>query len=80
MLQDAIGEMNQEVDAETYVWTAPEEELEKDEWDFEEFREEKMSRWVGRSEEYKGELRPSIAGASKAEIFYPGMNSLAEGT
>ena len=62
-LLDPKGEMSQEVETETYVWIAPEEELEKAEWDFEEFRNEKMSRWVGGSEEYEGELRPSIAGA-----------------
>ena len=63
-LLKANGQEGAVVDAETYVWIAPEEELEKGEWDFEEFRKEKMSRWVGTSEEYEGELRPSIAGAS----------------
>lgn len=36
-----------EVDAETYVWCAPREELEEEEWDFEEFKREKMWAWVG---------------------------------
>lgn len=36
-----------EVEAETYVWTADPEELEKEAWDFEEFRREKMWAWVG---------------------------------
>lgn len=67
-LQKANGQEGAVVDAETYVWIAPEEELEKGEWDFEEFRKEKMSRWVGKSEEYEGELRPSIAGAS--DLFH----------
>ena len=64
---DPTNKHKKEAEAETYVWSAPEEELEKGEWDFEEFRREKMSRWVGGSKEYEGELRPSIAG-SCAEI------------
>jgi len=46
-----------EVNAETYVWIDQEVGLEEGEWDFEEFRREKMSRWVGYDEEYEGELR-----------------------
>jgi hypothetical protein len=37
-----------EVDAETYIWTAGESRLEDDEWDFAEFVKDKMARWVGR--------------------------------
>ena len=51
-----------EVDAETYVWDDLEGEmgsngLEEGEWDFEEFRREKMRRWIGNEgkEEYAGE-------------------------
>lgn len=36
-----------EVEAETYVWVAPREELEEQEWDFEEFKREKMWAWIG---------------------------------
>nr|POE65712.1 protein aig2 c [Quercus suber] len=36
-----------EVVVETYVWVAGEQRLEEGEWDFEEFRREKMVRWVG---------------------------------
>lgn len=35
------------VEAETYVWIAGEEQLEAGEWDFDEFRKEKLWRWVG---------------------------------
>lgn len=42
-------------DAETYVYTADEETLEKREWDFEEFRREKIHRWVGSPQEYEGQ-------------------------
>ena len=61
-LIDQDGNMSDEVEAETYVWIDPEDGLEKGEWDFEEFRREKMSRWIGTSREYEGELRPSIMG------------------
>ncbi|KAJ4293374.1 hypothetical protein N0V90_008657 [Kalmusia sp. IMI 367209] len=37
-----------EVEAETYIWTAPAKELEDEEWDFSEFVRDKMQRWVGR--------------------------------
>ena len=52
-------EREREVDAETYVWR---EEgrgaLEEGEWDFEEFRRERMGRWVGGGgeEEFEGEF------------------------
>lgn len=35
------------VKAETYVWCYPREELEEEEWDFEEFKAEKMRAWMG---------------------------------
>lgn len=43
---DDVGE--EEVECETYIWTAPAERLEKSEWDFDEFVRDKMRRWVGR--------------------------------
>ena len=49
-----------EVEAETYVWKDGDIGLEEGEWDFEQFRKEKMARWVGKSDEYAGELRSSI--------------------
>ena len=52
-----------EVEAETYVWAENIKNLGDGEWDFEDFKKEKMRRWIGDDEEYKGELRPSIAGA-----------------
>ncbi|KAJ4986508.1 AIG2-like family protein [Stagonosporopsis vannaccii] len=42
--QDMEGE---EVPAQTYIWTAGEHRLESEEWDFDHFVKEKMSRWVG---------------------------------
>ena len=43
--------------AEVYVFSAdPANRLEDKEWDFEDFRKEKMHRWADLSEEYKGEL------------------------
>lgn len=41
-----VGKEDERVEAETYVWTSK-DELEKEEWDFEEFKREKMHRWDG---------------------------------
>ena len=52
--------------AETYRWIMPSEQLEDREWDFEEFRRDKLRDWVGGNasvDYYDGKLRPSIAGA-----------------
>jgi len=38
-------------EAETYVWVAGEQRLEVEEWDFDEFRKEKMRFWVGKEGE-----------------------------
>ncbi|KAJ4339579.1 hypothetical protein N0V95_007743 [Ascochyta clinopodiicola] len=43
--KDVEGE---EVDAQTYIWTAGLNRLETEEWDFDHFVKEKMGRWVGR--------------------------------
>lgn len=67
-LLDEDGNETIEVDAETYVWIDKKVELEEGEWNFEEFRREKMSRWVGFDEEYEGKLRPSILGVSFARL------------
>jgi hypothetical protein len=40
------------VQAETYIWIASEDRLAKEEWNFEEFVKEKLSRWTGRSQEF----------------------------
>ncbi|KAE8857359.1 hypothetical protein PTNB29_08426 [Pyrenophora teres f. teres] len=37
----------EEVDTETYIWTAGAHRLEPNEWDFKEFVRERMERWVG---------------------------------
>ena len=67
LLEDAMDESRSSgelVEAETYVWEDKEmgrNGLEEGEWDFDEFRQEKMRRWVG-DQEYAGELRRSIRG------------------
>lgn len=46
----AAGERKGEmVTAQTYVWIHGEDKLEKREWDFEEFKKEKMQNWTGTS-------------------------------
>ena len=48
VLQEGIADdQGDEVDAETYIWTAGEFRLEDNEWDFAEFVKDKMARWVG---------------------------------
>ena len=43
---ESVGEGDEMVEAETYVWSS-EDELESKEWDFEEFKREKIRRWNG---------------------------------
>ncbi|KAL8637879.1 MAG: hypothetical protein Q9228_004903 [Teloschistes exilis] len=52
---EVTGEGNvegEEVEVETYVWIAGQAALEEGEWDFGEFRREKMGSWVDAREEY----------------------------
>lgn len=59
-----------EMDAETYVWAGGKIDLEEGEWDFAEFRDEKMARWICSGDEYGGKLRPSILGLSTVGLSY----------
>lgn len=55
---DEAGEGNvegEELEVETYIWVAGEERLVDGEWDFAEFRREKMHNWITSSDEYDGE-------------------------
>lgn len=56
---DATGKGNvegEELEVETYVWIAEKTDLEDGEWDFAEFRKKKLTKWIGRNEEYLGRL------------------------
>jgi hypothetical protein len=44
---DEVGSESELVEAQTYVWSEGTEWLEEEEWDFEEFRREKLLRWAG---------------------------------
>lgn len=46
---------NEEVETNTYVYTAGDTRLEDGEWNFEEFKRDKLVRWTGLDEEYEGE-------------------------
>ena len=50
------GDEGRDMDAETYVYTAGDNNLEKREWDYDEFRKQKLHRWADESYEYQGEL------------------------
>jgi gamma-glutamylcyclotransferase (GGCT)/AIG2-like uncharacterized protein YtfP len=54
LLVEGNDERGEEVEVETYVWIAGEERLDAQEWDFEEFRREKLRFWAG--EEGQGEF------------------------
>ncbi|KAL9138442.1 MAG: hypothetical protein Q9175_000326 [Cornicularia normoerica] len=56
-LLDEKGNEGEEMEAETYVWAEDIRGLEDGEWDFEEFRREKMGRWIGNDEEYEVNIR-----------------------
>lgn len=54
--EDGTGNVEgREVEAETYLWKKGEDMLEDGEWDFAEFKREKLVNWVDVDEEYKGE-------------------------
>ena len=46
----------EKVETETYVFTAGRHHLEDEEWDYDEFRKEKLHRWVDQSVEYEGKV------------------------
>ncbi|KAL8711433.1 MAG: hypothetical protein Q9220_004091 [cf. Caloplaca sp. 1 TL-2023] len=51
--EDGHGNVEgEEVQADTYVWVAGEDQLEKGEWDFADFRRTKLENWVDRRDEY----------------------------
>ncbi|KAF2483670.1 AIG2-like family-domain-containing protein [Neohortaea acidophila] len=62
LADDAGSAEGEEVVCETYVWIAGAAELEDGEWDFEQFRREKMRFWVGAEGEGEYAGRPSIIG------------------
>ena len=47
LAEEGKTEVLEEVDAQTYVWQDGEGTLEEKEWDFEEFKREKMRAWMG---------------------------------
>lgn len=50
--EDGTGNVEgDEVEAETYIWVAGTDRLEAREWDFGEFKQEKMRFWVGEEAE-----------------------------
>jgi gamma-glutamylcyclotransferase (GGCT)/AIG2-like uncharacterized protein YtfP len=67
--QESENIEGEQVDAETYIWTAGAHRLEPEEWDFNEFVRDKMKRWVGREAAHSDEGfqgRESINGAGVA--------------
>jgi len=48
--EEGKTEVVEEVEAETYIWEDGEDTLEPVEWDFEEFKRDKMKAWAGMAE------------------------------
>jgi hypothetical protein len=61
------------VRALTYVWTADAAALEEREWDFDEFRREKLWRWAGDAGEAEGEYRGSSLFPRRTPFSFDGF-------
>jgi hypothetical protein len=59
---------SEQVEAETYIWKDDLSELEDDEWDFEEFKKERMRFWMGEgsSDESNVEIDEGFADVDNA--------------
>jgi len=64
VLEDDSHSSGQEMEANTYVFTAGDDLLEKIEWNYDEFRAEKLHRWTGESYEYHAALHDPTGGRS----------------
>jgi hypothetical protein len=56
LLDEAGNEKGEKRKAETYVYTYGDNHLEKLEWNYDEFRKEKLKNWVSSTTEYEGEM------------------------
>ncbi|KAL2413205.1 hypothetical protein ABEF95_003109 [Exophiala dermatitidis] len=56
----------EEVEAETYVWQEGMDTLEPEEWDFEEFKREKMRAWMGLVDESSTQVDEGFADVDRA--------------
>ncbi|KAL2436996.1 hypothetical protein ABEF95_015853 [Exophiala dermatitidis] len=59
-------EIVEEVEAETYVWQEGMETLEPEEWDFEEFKREKMRAWMGLVDQSSTQVDEGFADVDRA--------------
>lgn len=50
-------QLGSEIQAESYIWIAGEDQLEDEEWDFEEFMREKMVYWAGEEGKTRDDMR-----------------------
>lgn len=50
-IEENDAEQGEEVEAQTYVYTAGDYRLEEGEWDFAEFKRNKLRRWTGENDE-----------------------------
>jgi len=68
----------EEVEAETYIWKDSITELEEKEWDFEEFKRDKMKFWMGDSGEEQSnvEVDEGFADVDKAIATEKGKDEM----
>ncbi|KAG9792371.1 hypothetical protein KCU88_g790, partial [Aureobasidium melanogenum] len=59
-------EIVEEVEAETYVWQEGMETLEPEQWDFEEFKREKMRAWMGLVDQSSTQVDEGFADVDRA--------------
>jgi hypothetical protein len=73
---EAEEQASEEVEAETYVWKDDLDELEDGEWDFEEFKRERMRFWMGEgsSEESNIEVDEGFADVDNAIAAAKGID------
>ncbi|EKG18878.1 AIG2-like protein [Macrophomina phaseolina MS6] len=58
----------EEIEAETYIWTAGEKNLEDREWDFDEFVREKLRFWVGGGADHEyADVDAAVAAENQAD-------------
>jgi hypothetical protein len=64
--QDLQNAVVGQAEAETYVWTIGADKLEEREWDFEEFKNQKMKAWMGQAQQDGVEVDDGFADVDRA--------------
>lgn len=73
--EEGKTEVLEEVEAQTYVWEEGEDTLEPQEWDFEEFKRDKMRAWMGMVEDEGVEMDEGFADVDRAVAQQEGQEN-----